>query len=352
VNIHEKYIKRCIELAKNGLGTTFPNPLVGAVLVHDNKVIGEGWHQRAGDPHAEVIALKGIEDRHILSRATLYVNLEPCSHYGKTPPCTDLIIKKGISKVVIGTIDVNSKVCGKGVAKLRANNCQVIEGVLENECNELNKRFFTFHTQKRPYVILKWAISKDGFMDKLRNEPTEVGPNWITTKTSRQLVHKMRSEEQAILIGTRTAMNDNPSLNVRDWSGNSPIRLIIDRRLEIPENYNINDNSVPTLIFTAQSMIPENKENTEYIKLNWTADISKNLLKKLYERGIQSVLVEGGLTTLQQFIDNGIWDEAHVFSGAKIFTEGLPSPIINETPVRTRKVGADLLRIFYNNNQD
>ena len=210
MKIHENYIKRCLELAKNGLGTTYPNPLVGSVIVYNNEIIGEGWHRKSGEPHAEVNAINSVKDKSLLSKATIYVSLEPCSHYGKTPPCCDLIIKHKIPNVVVGTIDPNSKVSGSGIKRLQENGANVTVGVLEKECNELNKRFFTFHNKKRPYIILKWAESQDGFMAPLGKEKQE--PVWISNTFSRQLVHKWRSEEQAILVGTNTVLDDNPKI--------------------------------------------------------------------------------------------------------------------------------------------
>ena len=219
MKIHEKYIRRCIELAKNGLGTTHPNPLVGSIIVYKDEIIGEGWHKKAGEPHAEVIAINSVKDKSLLPKATIYVSLEPCSHFGKTPPCCDLIIANIIPNVVIGTMDPFAKVAGNGIKKLVEAGKNVIVGILEDECNELNKRFFTFHNKKRPYIILKWAESLDGFIAPLTKVKKE--PVWITNDYSRQLVHKWRSEEQAILVGTNTIIDDNPSLTTRDWTGNN-----------------------------------------------------------------------------------------------------------------------------------
>ena len=227
MNIHEKYIKRCIELAKNGLGATYPNPLVGSVIVYKNKIIGEGWHQKAGAPHAEVNAINSVKDESLLNKSTIYVSLEPCSHFGKTPPCSDLIIAKGIKKVIIGTVDPFAEVAGRGIKKLMEAGCEVQVGILEKECQDLNKRFFTFHQKKRPYIILKWAQTTDGFIAPKVQEKRE--PVWITNQYSKQLVHKWRSEEQAILVGTNTAIADNPKLNTRLWNGKNPVRVVIDK---------------------------------------------------------------------------------------------------------------------------
>jgi diaminohydroxyphosphoribosylaminopyrimidine deaminase / 5-amino-6-(5-phosphoribosylamino)uracil reductase len=237
VKIHQKYIKRCIELAKNGLGTTYPNPLVGSVIVYNEEIIGEGWHRKSGEPHAEVNAINSVKDKSLLSKSTIYVSLEPCSHFGKTPPCCDLIIANKIPNVVIGTIDPFAKVSGSGIKKLIEAGKNVTIGILEDECKELNKRFFTFHTKKRPYIILKWAESSAGFIAPIFKEKQE--PIWITNSFSRQLVHKWRSEEQAILVGTQTVLDDNPKLNTRDWNGQNPIRIILDRTGKISEDYHI-----------------------------------------------------------------------------------------------------------------
>ena len=245
MKIHEKYIKRCIELAKNGLGTTYPNPLVGSVIVYNKEIIGEGWHQKAGDGHAEVNAINSVKNKSLLSKATIYVSLEPCSHFGKTPPCCDLIIANDIPNVVIGTIDPFAKVAGNGIKKLLEAEKNVTIGILEDECNELNKRFFTFHTKKRPYIILKWAESQDGFIAPLKREKQE--SVWITNEFSRQLVHKWRSEEEAILVGTNTVMEDNPTLTVRDWIGTNPIRIVLDQNNRITKEFHIFDNQAKTL---------------------------------------------------------------------------------------------------------
>ena len=259
MKINEKYIRRCIELARNGLGTTYPNPLVGSVIVYDGKIIGEGWHKKSGESHAEVNAVKAVKDKSLLKKATIYVSLEPCSHFGKTPPCCDLIIKNNIPNVVIGTVDPNVKVAGNGIKKLIEAGIHVTVGVLEEECNALNKRFFTFHKKKRPFIVLKWAESQDGFIAP--TEKLEKKPVWITNQYSRQLVHKWRTEEQAILVGTQTAIDDNPKLNARDWSGKNPIRLVIDQNNRIEKNNHIFDNQAVTIVFS-KSIDTIKKENT------------------------------------------------------------------------------------------
>jgi diaminohydroxyphosphoribosylaminopyrimidine deaminase / 5-amino-6-(5-phosphoribosylamino)uracil reductase len=246
VNIHEKYIKRCIEIAKNGLGTTRPNPMVGCVIVLNNTIIGEGFTSKYGGPHAEVNAINSVKDKTLLNQATLYVTLEPCSHYGKTPPCSDLIIAHKIPNIVIGCIDEHEKVAGKGIEKLKNAGCHVTVGVLENECKIHHKRFFTFHNKKRPYIILKWAETKDGFISpKTKNQQK---PVWITNEYSRQLVHQWRAEEQAILVGANTVLQDNPSLTVRDWTGENPVRIVIDKNYNLPKFCSVFNNEAKTII--------------------------------------------------------------------------------------------------------
>lgn len=312
MNIHEKYIKRCIELAQNGFGTTYPNPMVGSVIVYDGKIIGEGWHKKAGEPHAEVNAVRSVKDKSLLKKATIYVSLEPCSHFGKTPPCCDLIIEHKIPNVVVGTVDPNEKVAGNGIKKLIASGANVIVGVLEKECNELNKRFFTFHQQKRPYIILKWAESQDGFLSPEKEINQDRKPIWITNQYSRQLVHKWRSEEQAILVGTKTVIDDNPKLNTRDWSGNNPVRVVLDQNNRISKDSFVFDNSVKTIIFT-KSETNLSSENTTFERIYFDENIIPQILSVLYQNQIQSIIIEGGLQTLQSFIDQNIWDESSHF---------------------------------------
>jgi diaminohydroxyphosphoribosylaminopyrimidine deaminase/5-amino-6-(5-phosphoribosylamino)uracil reductase len=325
VKIHEKYINRCIELAKNGLGTTYPNPLVGSVIVYNNRIIGEGWHRKSGEQHAEVNAINKVKDKSLLSKATIYVSLEPCSHFGKTPPCCDLIIKHKIPNVVIGTIDPNEKVAGNGIKRLIENGINVTVGVLENDCNELNKRFFTFHNKKRPYIILKWAESSDGFIAPLFKEKQE--PIWISNEFSRQLVHKWRSEEQAILVGTKTVLDDNPKLDVRDWSGQNPIRIVLDKTGKIPKNYFVNDGKTKTIFITEIENIPSNA-NCMYENIIFDSQIAEKISSILYKNNVQSIIIEGGKMTLETFIKDNLWDEARVFIGKNTLKNGTKSPII------------------------
>jgi len=345
MNNHEDYIARCIELAKNGFGTTYPNPMVGSVIVYNGEIIGEGWHQKAGEPHAEVNAIRSVKDPSLLDKATIYVSLEPCSHFGKTPPCCDLIIKNKIPNVVIGTVDSNIKVAGNGIKRLQEAGANVIVGILEKECYELNKRFFTFHLKKRPYIILKWAETQDGFIAPLEKE--EQKPVWITNLNSRQLVHKWRTEEQAILVGTQTVIDDNPQLNARDWEGNNPIRVVIDQNHRIQKTAHVFDNQVKTIIFSNKKSAPS-LENTILEVIDFQQNIAQQIADKLFQHQIQSVIVEGGAQTLQTFIDANLWDEARVFIGDCTFEKGVKAPILNTSPFKKEKIGTDELLIIRN----
>ena len=329
MKIHEKYIHRCLELAKNGFGTTYPNPMVGSVIVCDEKIIGEGWHDKAGNPHAEVNAIASVKDKSLLKRSTIYVSLEPCAHFGKTPPCSHLIVEHQIPKVIIGCVDSHSKVAGKGIQYLKENGCEVISGVLEKECLEINKRFFTYMNKNRPYVILKWAQTKDGFIDKERivTSKEEATPNWISNTYSRQLVHQWRAEEHAILVGTNTVFNDNPTLNIRSWNGNNPIKVIIDRNLKIPTTYHVFDGAEKVIVITEIE-----KENTDlicYECIDFQKPIGNQILEKLAKYQIQSIIIEGGKKTLETFMEEGLWDELRVFIGITSFISGIKAPFID-----------------------
>jgi diaminohydroxyphosphoribosylaminopyrimidine deaminase/5-amino-6-(5-phosphoribosylamino)uracil reductase len=354
VKIHEKYISRCIELAKNGLGTTYPNPMVGSVIVYDNKIIGEGWHRKSGEPHAEVNAINSVKNKSLLQKATIYVSLEPCSHFGKTPPCCDLIIKNKIPNVVIGTVDPNIKVAGNGIKKLIEAGTKVLVGVLDKECNELNKRFFTFHQKKRPYIILKWAESQDGFISpditsRKAHNGEEKKPVWITNTYSRQLVHKWRSEEQAILVGTQTVVDDNPKLDVRDWTGNNPIRVVLDQNNRISKNSQIFDNQQKTFVFS-RTIADIPKENLIFESIDFEKNIAQQLTDAMYRHQIQSVIIEGGRKTLQTFIDVNLWDEARVFSGNTLFFEGTASPTLHKKDGKKQSIDQDELIKFRNHD--
>lgn len=334
-----KMMQRCIQLAQLGLGTTYPNPMVGAVLVHEGKIISEGWHRKAGEPHAEVNALIGISDPEILQNSTLYVSLEPCAHYGKTPPCADLIIEKKIPHVVVGTTDPFSQVNGQGIEKMKQAGIQVEVGVLEKECRDLNRRFFWFHQYKRPYVILKWAQTADGFM-----APRDSQQKWISNSYSQQLVHKWRTEEQAILVGTQTARVDNPQLINRSWEGNSPVRIVLDKELKLPANLNLLDQSHPTLVFT--EIEKEGGENLKFIQVNFDENLAELILHKLHEENIQSVIIEGGKKTLELFIEKELWDEARIFTSTLNWRDGLSSPKLRGELKETINVGSDRLDIY------
>jgi len=340
---HSKYMQRCIDLAYNGLGLTSPNPMVGCVIVHDHHIIGEGYHFEFGGPHAEVNAIASVENKELLKDSTLYVNLEPCSHYGKTPPCVDLIISSKIKQVVISNIDPHEKVAGKGIEKLKQAGIQVEIGILEEAGNELNKRFFTFHKQQRPYVILKWAQTHDKFIDVLRSNISKPQPTWITDESTRILVHKWRTEEQAILVGTHTALKDNPRLNVRDWFGKNPIRMVIDKKLSLPDHLHLFDNSIQTVVFTHASR--ENKKNIHYVTLKGNNFIP-GIMDYCYQNQIISIIVEGGSSLLQWFIEQNMWDEARVFTGKLIFENGVDAPEIKESAKEEGSFNNTLLSIY------
>jgi diaminohydroxyphosphoribosylaminopyrimidine deaminase/5-amino-6-(5-phosphoribosylamino)uracil reductase len=346
VKIHEKYLSRCIQLAKNGLGTTYPNPLVGSVIVHNGKIIGEGWHRKAGEPHAEVHAINSVKDKSLLKESTIYVSLEPCSHYGKTPPCCDLIMAHKIPKVVVGTIDPFSKVAGTGIQRLKENGCEVTVGVLEKECLELNKRFFTFHNKKRPYIILKWAESKDGFIAPLVKNTK--APVWISNPFSRQLVHQWRAEEQAILVGTQTVLDDNPKLDVRDWTGKNPTRIVLDRSGKIDSTYFVNYGNTKTILVTEQENLSVG-ENVSVEIITFDNRLSHKIVDMVYRLGLQSIIIEGGRETLQTFIDDFLWDEARIFVSNSILQGGIPAPQLNGSG-KTKKIKTDQLTIILNHD--
>lgn len=325
----EFYMQRCLQLAKNATGQTFPNPLVGSVVVLEERIIGEGWHQKAGEPHAEVRAINAVKDKSLLREATVYVNLEPCSHYGKTPPCADLLVASGVKRVVIGAADSNAVVSGRGIDKLRQAGISVTTGVLETECRELNKRFYCFHERKRPWILLKWAESADGFLSP--GTKNEQAPVYLTGLFSRQLVHRWRSEEQAILIGSQTAIDDNPELDVRLWYGENPVKILIDRRKRVSENHAIFKDG-QTIVFSEPV----------------DGDFMRYIMDELYRAGIQSVLVEGGGQTLTQFIQSGFWDEARVFTSGAMLGSGTVAPVFKAMPERECFVGGDRL-VYYKN---
>lgn len=319
----EKYMRRCIELAKNGICNVAPNPMVGAVIVCEGRIIGEGYHIRCGEAHAEVNAIRSVKDESLLRRSTIYVSLEPCSHYGKTPPCADLIIEKQIPRIVIGYQDPFSEVAGRGIRKLRDAGREVTVGVLEKECRQLIRRFVTFNTLHRPYITLKWAESADRFIDMERSGGK---PALLSSPLTSMLVHKKRAETDAIMVGRRTALLDNPSLTVRNWYGRNPIRIITDSNLTLPPDLHIFDGSVPTIIFTAKEH-PEEK-NVTYITIDFERQPLLQIMEELYRRKIQSLLVEGGSQLLQSFIDMDLWDEAYVEKCPVRLHSGVKAPEI------------------------
>lgn len=333
-------MRRAMELALLGRGYVSPNPLVGCVIVYNNRIIGEGWHKKYGEAHAEVNAVEAVTDKSLLKESTVYVNLEPCSHFGKTPPCADMLIQYGVQRVVISNVDPNPLVDGGGIRKLREAGIEVATGVLEKEGHELNKRFFTYVKKKRPYIILKWAQTADGFIAR-----DNFHSKWISNGYSRRLVHKWRAEEDAVLTGTRTVFHDNPQLNVRQWSGRNPVRVVIDRFLKLSNKLNVFDGSQPTLVY---NLIKHEKHtNLELIRLD-EENFLLHLTEDLYKRNIQSVVVEGGALTLQTFLDQGLWDEARVFTSDKVFGKGIPAPCAKGARVVGNNVDGDFFQIYVN----
>lgn len=323
--VEEKYMARCIELARGGEGNTAPNPMVGAVIVHKGKIIGEGFHRKCGEAHAEVNAVASVRDEALLRDSTIYVSLEPCSHYGKTPPCAELIIRKGIPRVVVGTLDPFPEVSGRGVRMLREAGIEVVTGVLEEEARALNPAFMTFQIRKRPYVYLKWAQSADGFMD-IRREDASVPSVLLSSAETLRRVHRLRSEVAAIMVGTRTALLDNPSLTVRHWAGRSPVRVVLDRTLKLPVGSHLLDGAVPTLVFTAVEV--ESRPNVEYVQIDFGQEVLSQVLQYLYGQNLNSLMVEGGAELLESFLDVGLWDEAWVETAPVVLGAGVKAPAV------------------------
>lgn len=328
-SVDEKFMRRCLQLARCGVGSTSPNPMVGAVIVCDGRIIGEGYHIRAGEPHAEVNAVNSVKaaDRHLLSRSTIYVTLEPCSHYGKTPPCCDMIIAKGLKRVVVGSVDSNASVNGGGIARMRDAGINVVVGVLEQECRRLNGAFFVSHELKRPYITLKWAQTSDGYIDVVRSGGSALN---ISTPVSQAAVHKLRAMHDAILVGTRTAILDNPSLNLRCWAGRSPLRLVIDRGAVLPASLALFDGSVPTVVYTACEDVAKCGKNIEQVVLDFSKPVLPGILEHLHSSGVNSLLVEGGSKLLQSFIDAGLWDAVRVEINENLVVgSGVPAPVFS-----------------------
>lgn len=339
---HEFYMQRCINLAKKALGKTYPNPLVGAVIVHKDEIIGEGFHQKAGEPHAEINAINSVKNTKLLPQSTIYVSLEPCAHFGKTPPCALKLKEIGFKKVIVGAMDVHDKVNGKGKKILEEAGIPVETNVLQKESEYLNRRFFTFHQKKRPFIILKWAESGDGFLDD------HFKPVQITNSLAKQFVHQLRSEEHAILVGTNTAVTDNPSLTCREVTGRNPIRILIDFDLNVPENYQIFNGDAETFVFN--TVKDELTNNLKFIKIN-RENFIENLLAKLFELEIQSVIIEGGKFTLQQFIDQNLWDEALIFKNEHLLLKsGTKAPIFKEKEIKIKNLRENKV-YFYQNSK-
>ncbi|SDK93157.1 Riboflavin biosynthesis protein RibD [Sphingobacterium mizutaii] len=342
-------MKRCLELAVLGAGKTSPNPMVGAVIVHNGEIIGEGYTSPYGGPHAEVNAVRSVIDqvgeakaRELFSESTIYVSLEPCAHFGKTPPCADMIVDMGFKEAVIACLDPFAKVNGLGLKKLQDAGIRTEVGVMEDDAKWVNRRFFTKLKEFRPYVILKWAETADGYFAPV------LGQRWISNQASKQLVHKWRSEEDAILVGKRTAELDNPSLTVREWQGRNPKRILIDKNLELPESLSIFDEAAETIIFNAKKT--DWQGNRKYIELeNFDLYLPQQILYQLYLMDVQSIIVEGGRKTLDLFIQAGLWDEARVFVGAESWAEGIQAPKLIGDLKEEIQVGSDQLKIYLPN---
>lgn len=339
---HETYMRRCIELAKLGEGTTHPNPMVGAVVVEGGEIIGEGWHRKAGTRHAEVHAIESVKDKSRLTNATIYVSLEPCSHYGKTPPCALRIIEEKIPKVVIGTKDPHRAVAGQGIDMLEEKGINVQIGVLQDECVELNRAFFTYHRANRPYITLKWAQTADGFITPSPDNRVPNEPVWITGLRSKQRVHKLRNQVDAILVGGKTVVTDNPSLTTRIWSGSNPQRIIWTNRPVDQRNTVMNDGQSTWIIGPSASSY-----GYEAPIESWDVHTLHELLFELYERGIVHLLVEGGASTLDKFIEGSFWDEAYVLTGQRRFEAGVAAPHLKDaTLMHTEWIDQDIWQTY------
>lgn len=327
MELNPLFMERCLQLARKGEGFTKPNPLVGAVVVHNGRIIGEGFHRQYGEAHAEVNAIASVKDRSLLSESTLYVSLEPCAHYGKTPPCAELIITQKIPRVVVATGDPNPKVSGKGIAMMRESGIEVTVGMFEKEARALNRIFFVNQLYNRPYIILKWAQSSDGFMDQHRIPGDGKTPVIISNPLTHIIVHKFRTQVQGIMVGTHTALLDNPQLTARKWFGDHPTRIVIDRENRIPGEAFLFDGSVPTIVFTSCTPIRKEK-HVKYIEIDFTGDTNKQILDRLYDEKIYSLLIEGGAQLLTSFIEKEMWDEAYVEIAGKALYSGVKAPVI------------------------
>lgn len=341
----DKFMRRCLELAAGAEGMTYPNPMVGCVIVHEGRIIGEGYHLKAGGPHAEVNAINSVADKSLLKASALYVNLEPCSHFGKTPPCADYIIENKIPRIVIGTGDTSEKVSGKGAEKLRNAGCEVRIGVLEDECRKLNKRFFTFNEKKRPYIILKWAESADGFIDHIRQADQGNKHAWISGKPERVLVHRWRASEQSILVGAETIRSDNPKLNVREWKGNNPVKIILSHSGLFDENADVNETNCTLIVFTHN--MKRDIPGAIKVKLENDKNASVQISDYLYQKGIQSLFIEGGTKVLNHFISTGLWDEVRIFRGKISFCNGVMGPDFEPRFLAGTEFAGSSLEVYY-----
>lgn len=341
MNSQEHFMQRCLDLAVRGLGNVAPNPLVGCVVVHEGQIIGEGYHQKYGEAHAEVNAIRSVANQDLLKESTVYVNLEPCSHFGKTPPCADLILQKQIKRVVIGSYDPNPLVAGKGIEKLRAAGVEVITEVLKVEADFLNRRFITFYSMHRPYLVLKWAQSADGFM--ALNEPKQF---WFTNSESKKLMHKWRTEEQGVLVGKNTVEVDDCELTARLWQGRSPTRIVIDRNLILQIDRKIFNAEANTIVFNETANRTD--RNIQYIKIDFAENVLAQILNELYKLNIQSVTIEGGPATLKQFIAANLWDEARIFTTQHVLNDGKSAPLLTGKLMEETKIETDYLRVITN----
>ena len=332
-------MKRALELANNGAGRVSPNPMVGCVVVHNGRIIGEGYHQQYGGPHAEVNAIASVKDTSLLPESTVYVTLEPCSHFGKTPPCANLLVEKKVKRVVAALTDPNPLVAGKGMAIIAQAGIETQVGLLEEEAREANKRFLTYMEKKRPYIILKWAETADGFVAR-----EDFSSKWISNGLSRKLVHKLRAEEDAILVGTRTALHDNPRLNARDWPGKDPLRCVIDKQLALPHSHHLFSDNQPTVCYNL--LKDEQVGNVSFVKVAQEAFLS-SMATDLYQRKQQSLIVEGGTSLLNSFIKAGLWDEAWVFKASHSFGKGVAAPVIKGKLAHTEPIISDRLLIYH-----
>ncbi len=343
----EKYMRRCLDLAQNAEGMTSPNPLVGSVVVYKDRIIGEGYHIKAGGPHAEVLAINSVKEKEYLPESTLYVSLEPCCHHGKTPPCTDLILEKGIPRIVIGTMDTSINVGGRGINILKEAGREVITGVLEKESRFINRRFFTFHEKKRPYIILKWAQSSDGFIDVVRHPGDPAGPRWISGKAEQVLVHRWRASEEAILVGARTVRNDKPSLTTRLWPGKNLLRLVISSSGKDLAGFAAGkSDSGQVIVFTGKTA--EKQENVNQVILEDESGAGQEITEFLYRHGLQSLIVEGGAVVLNHFISTGLWDEARIFRGKKPFHQGVKAPQVTGKLLNSSEFASSVLETLLN----